>query len=321
MLLNHVTAIPQNYLSLPTLAKATNLATSTSDLIKVWADQARSYPWRQSETTERAVVVLEAMFEGKGTPDPSRTAAKLAEIYNPALRAGFRISPVVALWGMICEAAQILGGDMEIAKQLVQLLNAIARLPDVLDENDRPIGPHGLAPADYVYWRKLPELPIMFREYLGTRPPPLYLNTDIDQESGEHEPYVLTDAQSKMLLDYTTFGALYFLYGEVDLGMSFHADVSLAGDIEQTPYQTSEEQRGARVVVPPAATWILIAGQDLYDLCKAHAEVRERQYDLRRWALWKTRFLAIAVNEGLTDNVKGYAARAVSRMTEIEIPR
>ncbi|KAL8671695.1 MAG: hypothetical protein Q9168_003817, partial [Polycauliona sp. 1 TL-2023] len=308
MLLNHVTAIPPNDLSLPTSAKAKKLATSTSDLIKVWAERARRDRWSQNETSQRAIAILEAMFEGKDTPHSS--ASRLADIYNPALKAGFSHSPVFQLWAKICEAMLILGGDMEIDKQLVQLLNAIARLPDVLDENGRPIGPGGGYSG--VYWKNLPAMGIMFREYAIE-------STDIG--GTEREPADYTGAERKMLLDVTTFGALFFHYGEVDLGMSFHADVSLEEGIEQEPPQTPEQLRYARTDVPPAATWILIAGQDIYDLCKSREVVRGRQYDLGRWAFWKTRFRAIAVNEGLTDDVKGYARRAVSRMTEIERPR
>ncbi|KAL8850862.1 MAG: hypothetical protein Q9221_004175 [Calogaya cf. arnoldii] len=168
MLLNYVTAIPADILTLPKLATTNDSNMDTSELIKIWADQARHYPWRTSPLSHRAIDILEAMFEGKDTPE--RTAAKLAEIYNPALKAGFQLSPVFALWGMMCEAMRILGGDMEIDKNLVQLLNTLARLPDVTDEKGKPIGPGGGYGG--VYWKDLPAMPIMFREYaIGTYAP------------------------------------------------------------------------------------------------------------------------------------------------------
>ncbi|KAL8994988.1 MAG: hypothetical protein Q9169_005187 [Polycauliona sp. 2 TL-2023] len=274
------------------------------------------------------------MFEGHDTPE--RIATRIDDIYNPALKAGSK-GCVFNLWAMICQATQILGNDMGISMQLVQLINALRRLPDVVDDEGRPIQPAYGWWGMGVYWRDLPVLGISFSEYFGTCSPlppfvvsmmktrkriclPQYGSIDIDQESGEHEPADFTAAQRRMLLGMTTFGALYILHGEADLGMSYQCDISLAENIEQPSYPTWEEQRRAdRAVVPAAATWILIAGQELYDRCKTGVVViRERQYNLERWALWKRKFSEIAVNRGLTDDVNEYAGRAVARMTEIE---
>lgn len=65
---------------------------------------------------------------------------------------------------MICEAATILGGNQEIDERLISLLNSISSLPDVIDENGNavkagPCGNYGM------YWKDLPSLVIMFREY------------------------------------------------------------------------------------------------------------------------------------------------------------
>ncbi|KAI4281496.1 MAG: hypothetical protein L6R38_003644 [Xanthoria sp. 2 TBL-2021] len=187
------------------------------------------------------------MFEGKDTPE--RTAASLAEIYNPALKAGFQLSPVFGLWGMLCEAMRILGGDLSISKNLVQLLNAIARFPDVTDDKGKPIGPGGGYSG--VYWKDLPAMGIMFREYaIGTHSPPA------------------TNRSSRL----SATGS----YLDLDCG---------AGCIQSL----QDPQSGKR-----------------------------RQYDLGRWAFWKSKFGEVAVNEGLTDDIKGYARRAVSKMTDIE---
>ena len=93
-----------------------------------------------------------------------RAASTIASIYKPMLERGFQISPVNELWGMICEAATMLGGNQEIDEHLISLLNAISSLPDVIDENGDAVkaGPYG----DYgVYWKDLPSLAVMFREY------------------------------------------------------------------------------------------------------------------------------------------------------------
>lgn len=114
-----------------------------------------------------------------------------------------------------------------------------------------------------------------------------------------------------------TFGALYLLHGEKDIGMRFHAEVSFMDGIE-VAYQTPQEQRRAVTLVPPAATWILIAGEKIYELCKHGKLDRGRGYSLVRWALWKKKFSEIAVNQGLPKDVTLIAAQAATEMQKIE---
>ena len=49
--------------------------------------------------------------------------------------------------------------------------------------------------------------------------------------------------------------------------MAFPAEVSLIQGI-QVPCQTLEQQRRAVMFVPPAATWVLVAGKSIYELCE-----------------------------------------------------
>lgn len=76
-----------------------------------------------------------------------------------------------------------------------------------------------------------------------------------------------TDAQAATPLRVTTFGALYLAHGTRDLGMPFHAEVSFMDGVEEA-YQTPEEQKRARVNVPPTATWIFLAGEEIHELCR-----------------------------------------------------
>ena len=126
-----------------------------------------------------------------------------------------------------------------------------------------------------------------------------------------------TDAQKATLLNVTNFSALYLDHGQKDIGMSFHAEVSLMEGIE-VPYQTPEQQRRAATVVPPAATWILLAGEKIYDLCKSGKDDKGRGFSLRRWALWKAKFGEIATNQGLEDNVRDIASKTACEMGRIE---
>ena len=126
-----------------------------------------------------------------------------------------------------------------------------------------------------------------------------------------------TDAQKAKLMNVITFSALYLTYGQKDIGMSFHAEVSLMEAIE-VPYQTPEQQRRAATVVPPAATWILLAGGKVYELCKSGKDENGRGFSMGRWALWKEKFGEIAANRELGDDVRNIASKAVSEMERIE---
>ena len=128
-----------------------------------------------------------------------------------------------------------------------------------------------------------------------------------------------TDAQKATLVNVVTFGALYLANGRRDLGMAFHAEVSFLEGIEE-PYQTSEQQRRAATMVPPAATWILLAGKKIYELCQVDdgKNGKGRAFSLERWSLWKSKFGEIATNPALSASVQNIAAKAASEMGEIE---
>lgn len=126
-----------------------------------------------------------------------------------------------------------------------------------------------------------------------------------------------TDAQRTTLLNVMTFSALYLAHGEHDIGMPFHAEVSLMEGVE-TPYQTHEQQRRALTNVPPAATWILLAGEKVYELCKNGKDDKGRGFSLGRWDLWKAEFGEIAANEGLDGRVRDIASKAAAEMGKIE---
>ena len=128
-----------------------------------------------------------------------------------------------------------------------------------------------------------------------------------------------TDYQRATLLNVTTFAALFLAHGRQSIGMPFHAEVSLMEGIEE-PYQTPQQQRRAATNVPPAATWILLAGEKIYELCTKDYDRDDDQgrgYSLERWALWKKRFRETAENQALTDAFKDIASRAASEMERI----
>ena len=76
------------------------------------------------------------------------------------------------------------------------------------------------------------------------------------------------DDQAVPLLNATNFGAMYLARGKQLIGMLFHAEISLMQAIE-VPCQTPDQERLTAIYVPPAATWILFAGERIYELCKS----------------------------------------------------
>lgn len=100
--------------------------------------------------------------------------------------------------------------------------------------------------------------------------------------------------------------------------MPFHAEVTLLEGVDDSPYQTLEQQRRAPALVPPAATWILLAGEKIYELCRYGNPAEERWYSMKRWDSWKRRFADIAANQWLTPNVREIASKAALEMGRVQ---
>lgn len=103
----------------------------------------------------------------------------------------------------------------------------------------------------------------------------------------------------------------------------------------EVPYQTPEQHQRATLYVPPAATWVLIAGRSIYELCKVGHERKDgapgstpdndewlwdhgRGYSLERWSFWKNRFSELATIEELGEKTMDLAARAAAEMQNSE---
>ena len=129
--------------------------------IEAWANASRGGKYHQDAEHQRAINTLQILLEGK--LDPDSAARTIASLYEPLLKRGLRTSPVATLWAIICDAARALGGNREISERQVDLLNSISKLPDVTDKHGKAITPVWSSAGRY--WRDLPELAMMFREY------------------------------------------------------------------------------------------------------------------------------------------------------------
>ena len=131
-----------------------------------------------------------------------------------------------------------------------------------------------------------------------------------------------TDAQRAAQMNAVTFGALYFSHGQKNLGMNFHAEVSLQDGLEVN-FDLLEEQRRAKTTVPPAAVWIMFAAEQICHHCKRGSSAQEsgvshEGFSLRRWSFWKGQFGKVAKHQGLTSDVKDWASKAAYEMDKIE---
>ena len=148
------------------------------------------------------------------------------------------------------------------------------------------------------------------------------------------------DGQAVPLLNATTFGAMYLDRGKQSADMPFHAFNSIAEGVE-VPYRTPEDHRDGAMYIPSAATWILLAGKRIYELCESNhnresnlyregdsrdfvvneADCKwhnDRGYSLDRRAFWKRRFCEIKMLQGFQDDVRDLAGRAFIKMSEVE---
>ena len=129
--------------------------------IEQWADAGRRAKYYQDAEHQRAIDTLQNVLQGQ--MDSDSAAGTIASIYKPLLKRDPRPSPIATLWDIFYNTTRALGGDRDIAERQVGLFNPIAQLPDVLDQHCKAITPEWSSAG--VYWKDLPELAMIFREY------------------------------------------------------------------------------------------------------------------------------------------------------------
>lgn len=85
-----------------------------------------------------------------------------------------------------------------------------------------------------------------------------------------------------------------------------------------------------QVLLPAAATWLIIAGRTIYSHC-LNDEVEDLQADvetqagwgggswtMQRWTLWKAHLQKFAKREDFNDECRAVAMQAVQKMAEVE---
>jgi hypothetical protein len=126
------------------------------------------------------------------------------------------------------------------------------------------------------------------------------------------------------LLNATRFAATTVTEGDAVYGLLRQAAEMLKDGVDDPYDDTRAYSREWKVLLPPAATWLIIAGEVIYKSCiRGEDERSARKFEdgyLRkdRWENWRAQLRVLAIREDLDDECRGFAAHAVERMAQIE---
>lgn len=101
-----------------------------------------------------------------------------------------------------------------------------------------------------------------------------------------------------------------------DIGIVIYDAIEAMDTALVSGYEPENVKQEWRVFLPPAAIWILLAGQKMRELCLVG--YRNAAPAPERWNVWKEKFSTLATTEELDVNCRTLATKAVERMREIE---
>lgn len=121
--------------------------------------------------------------------------------------------------------------------------------------------------------------------------------------------------QAPQYLNASTFGAILLIRAEHDFYMQYFAWTAMDEGLE-SGYDPENLEQEWKVLIPPAATWILIAAEKMHVLCKKG--YRNIEPAPEKWSLWRESFLTLSTSSKLDDRCRDLCVRAARRMAEIE---
>ena len=292
-----------------------------------WAADARADKWWQDQEAQEVIDVVEGLVAGNS--DPALAARRVRALYEPLVKQ----TPVsvTVIWGIVFRAVRAIGQDESASKRLRDFVLALQLADEVLDQSGEQVKLNG-----QVVWRNLPGFSLSFREYCISKSPfskiqNRRLTPWKDIESRDECTGKWLD-QAPSLLNASTFGAL-FLSGEPDpTRLSFFASVALIDGLEVSYSQEQIQQ--ATMYIPPAATWIRLAGPSIHKLCvdrhDANATCRflepgctwewagGKGFSLERWQFWKRKLAELAAEQSLDEHLRAIAQGAEASMDRTE---
>ncbi|KAI4851586.1 hypothetical protein E4T44_02040 [Aureobasidium sp. EXF-8845] len=299
--------------------------------ISTWATLARKrrskYPERVDDMNEdlQAIDAIENfLFNGKSSLKAARC---IADIYEPRLKSRQRYD-VGMLWVSICEAARSINGSA--SSQLAGLLLALRDQPDVVSSSG-----HVVNSEKQVLWRDLPEWGWLFREY-GFESLALWQTRhdahadgypEIDPPDGNDAEW---HAQAPQLLNITIFAANLMVRANDKPKVSFPASIAMDEGLDKPYDEARELEEEWRMYLPPAATWILIAGSKMRELSftdqlpendnqhSVRSRWGGRTYCPERWMFWKQRFQQLVEDTRIDARCRAYARQALEAMDKLD---
>jgi hypothetical protein len=112
--------------------------------------------------------------------------------------------------------------------------------------------------------------------------------------------------------------------------VSFPASIAMEEGLDKPYDETRELKEEWRMYVPPAATWVLIAGSKIHELClmdqlpeddnqhSVRSRWGGRTYCQERWVFWKQRFQQLAEDTAIDARCQGYAKQAFEAMCKLD---
>lgn len=155
----------------------------------------------------------------------------------------------------------------------------------------------------------------------------LMFHPEIDPPDGNDTEW---HAQAPKLLNITVFATTLMVRSDGNFSVTFPASIAMEMGVDRPYDNTRELQEEWRMYIPPAATWILIAGSKIRGLCFTD-ELPEtanqhsircrwggRTFCSRRWDFWKRRFQQLAEDTAIGDRCQGYAKQAYDAMDKLD---
>lgn len=290
-----------------------------STTISAWVEKERQSIERWSrdpvgkKENHLVISALESLLNGQLSG--SITATRINEILAPRLISGTRAG-VGGLWGKLAGMTRFFGATH--TQQLVDLHIAIKNLPDVINSAGYVVTYGGK-----VIWRQMPDWGWVFFEHgLGMYPllrvDQSHLTRKADLDLQSEDPYEEWHAQAPGKLAATIFTATLMVQSEGFRSLATYACDAFKEILE--PFDDREMADEWKMYIPPAAAWVRIGGDVLYDLCfKKTSEEKEFViFTPESWRVWKDRFAALEDDEDIDERCQGLSREAAEHMERIK---
>ncbi|SMY29908.1 unnamed protein product [Zymoseptoria tritici ST99CH_1A5] len=258
---------------------------------------------------QRVTEAINACIDGSRSPEAS--ACMIGDTYQGHWTLPFNECKFV--WSEIASAS--LRVDETFAPRLADLFIAIKAQPDLVNAAGYPTDIGGR------FWKDTPSWGWMFYEH-ALDINPLEVHPEVDPRDADRT----WREQGSGLISCTMFCANLLVRADFETHMERYAHEAMEAGLE-LGYALNEADRKIEryweIYLPPAAAWVLIAGERLYELCfglVGGGRPEAKYWSKDRWAGWKEKFAVMARGAGIDEDARcmEFARRAEGRMEKIE---